>query len=51
MRSRKENIHAIHFPHSLEDFDRAKREIGYEELFHFQKRGLEKKYSLQKESQ
>jgi ATP-dependent DNA helicase RecG len=51
MRSRKENIHAIHFPHSLEDFERAKREIWYEELFHFQKRGLEKKYSLQRESQ
>ncbi len=51
MRSRWENIYSIHFPHSLEDFERAKWEIGYEELFHFQKRGLEKKYSLQRESQ
>ncbi len=38
MRLRYENIESIHFPTSIEDFDRAKRELGYEELFHFQKR-------------
>ncbi len=51
MRHRQENILAIHFPHSLDDFERAKWELGYEELFHFQKRGLEKKYELLRNSE
>ncbi len=50
MRLRYENIESIHFPTSIEDFDRAKRELGYEELFHFQKRWIEKKHALEKES-
>lgn len=45
-RSKKENVFAIHFPKNLDDFERAKAELGYEELFHFQKVGIEKKYSL-----
>ncbi len=49
-RSRRENIESIHFPASLEDFDRSRTELGYEELFHFQKRGLEKKHTLERES-
>lgn len=51
MRLKYENITAIHFPESIEDFERAKGELGYEELFHFQKRGLEKKYELIKNSE
>ena len=50
MRLYFESIDAIHFPTSLEDFERAKNEIGYTELFHFQKRGLDKKYQMEKES-
>jgi ATP-dependent DNA helicase RecG len=45
MRSRRESILSIHFPSTLEEFDRAKGEIGYTELFHFQRLGLEKKYT------
>lgn len=51
MRHRQENILAIHFPESLDDFERAKGELGYEELFHFQKRGIEKKYELLQSSE
>lgn len=50
MKSRMENIMAIHFPTSMEDWDRARAELGYEELYHFQKRGIEKKYALEAES-
>jgi ATP-dependent DNA helicase RecG len=45
-----ENIIAIHFPTSLEDWNRARAELGYEELYHFQRRGLEKKYALERDS-
>jgi RecG-like helicase/very-short-patch-repair endonuclease len=45
MRSRRDSILSIHFPSTLEEFDRAKGEIGYTELFHFQRLGLEKKYT------
>lgn len=51
MHLKYENISAIHFPTSIEDFERAKRELGYEELFHFQKRGLDKKYELLRNSE
>lgn len=51
LRRRSESIESIHFPVSIEDFERAKSEIGYEELYHFQKRGLEKKYALQQASE
>ncbi len=50
IRPRYESIDAIHFPTSLQDFEHAKRDLGYEELFHFQKRGLDKKYELEKNS-
>jgi ATP-dependent DNA helicase RecG len=50
LRTRSENIIAIHFPTSLEDWDRARAELGYEELYHFQRRGLEKKYALERDS-
>ncbi len=49
-RTRTENISAIHFPISIQDFDRSKKELGYEELYHFQKKGLEKKYALERDS-
>lgn len=49
-RTRAENISSIHFPDSIEDFDRSKKELGYEELYHFQKKGLEKKYALERDS-
>lgn len=50
MKSRMENIMTIHFPTSIDDWNRARSELGYEELYHFQKRGIEKKYALEKES-
>lgn len=49
-RTRSENIFSIHFPSSLEDFERSRQELAYEELFQFQKRGLEKKYALERDS-
>ncbi len=49
-RTRGENISSIHFPTSIEDFERSKKELGYEELYHFQKKGLEKKYALERDS-
>ena len=49
-RPKFESVRSIHFPISIEDFEKAKQELWYEELFHFQKRGLEKKYLLEKES-
>ena len=49
-RTRAENILSIHFPASIEDFDRSRQELGYEELYHFQKKGLEKKYALERDS-
>jgi ATP-dependent DNA helicase RecG len=49
-RTRAENISSIHFPTSIEDFDRSKTELGYEELYHFQRKGLEKKYALERDS-
>lgn len=50
MRSRRENIQALHFPTSSTDFLRAREELGYEELFHFQYRGIAKKHALEEES-
>jgi ATP-dependent DNA helicase RecG len=49
-RTRAENISSIHFPTSIEDFDRSKKELGYEELYHFQRKGIEKKYALERDS-
>ncbi len=48
---RTTNIRNIHFPQSIEDFDRARTELGYEELFHFQMVGVEKKYSMMANSE
>ena len=50
MRFRHENIFDIHFPETITHFERAKKELAYEELFHFQRRGIEKKYRLEKAS-
>ncbi len=44
MRTLEENISAIHFPKDIADFERAKYELGYGELFRFQMIGVEKKY-------
>jgi ATP-dependent DNA helicase RecG len=49
-RTRRENIESIHFPDSIKEFERSKVELGYEELYHFQKRGLDKKYALRETS-
>lgn len=51
LRPRNANIRDIHFPHSIEAFERAKRELGYAELFDFQRRGIEKKYQAQHASE
>jgi ATP-dependent DNA helicase RecG len=50
LRSQSENIRSIHFPRSMEEFDMARRELAYGELFQFQRRGLEKKYELESSS-
>ncbi len=50
MRTFAENVESLHFPSSEADFERAKSEIGYTELFRFQKIGLEKKYLGRKNS-
>lgn len=50
LRSQSENIRSIHFPRSMEEFGMARRELAYEELFQFQRRGLEKKYELESSS-
>lgn len=49
-RSFAENVKAIHFPKDIPDFERARYEIGYGELFRFQLRGVEKKYAALKQS-
>ncbi len=48
---RNENVRSIHFPLSIEDFERAKRELGYEELYQFQLIWVEKKYSARTSSE
>jgi ATP-dependent DNA helicase RecG len=50
MKEKRENIHSIHFPRGIEEFQRARWELWYEELFQFQRRGLEKKYELETNS-
>ncbi len=42
-----DSVYAIHFPKSKSDWEQAKKELAYRELFTFQKRGIEKKYNLQ----
>ncbi len=45
------NIRMIHFPTSIEAFEWAKWELGYEELFRFQYIGVKKKKDAQAESE
>lgn len=42
-RSKKENLLAIHFPANKPDFERARAELAYEELFNLQYSGLLRK--------
>ncbi len=49
-RSKKENIFSIHFPRDIADFERAKTELWYAELFAFQQKGILKKYELRNNS-
>ena len=41
----------IHFPKDIADFDRARCELGYEELFQFQYIGVKKKKDAQAASE
>ena len=50
LRGVTETMRSIHFPRDRDDFEQAKREIGYRELFRFQKVGIEKKYALKSSS-
>jgi ATP-dependent DNA helicase RecG len=50
LRDLHDTLRAIHFPKNIADFENAKREIGYRELFRFQKIGIEKKYESRKTS-
>lgn len=50
LRSKSANIRDIHFPSSIEAFERAKHELGYGELFQFQLIWVEKKQTAQRES-
>ncbi len=45
------NIRDIHFPASIEVFERAKWELWYGELFQFQMKGIEKKYQAFSQSE
>ncbi len=47
LREKNANIRDIHFPASVEAFERAKHELGYGELFRFQMVGVERKHALQ----
>ncbi|MCK9272686.1 ATP-dependent DNA helicase RecG [Candidatus Gracilibacteria bacterium] len=44
------NLLKIHFPESEKDFEQARRELAYEELYEMQLRGLLKKKELEKTS-
>ncbi len=46
-----ENVRHIHFPHSIDGFERTKSALGYEELFGFQMIGIEKKHEAIKSSE
>lgn len=49
-KSKKENLLKIHFPESEKDFEKARHELAYEELYEMQLRGLLKKKELEKTS-
>ncbi len=42
-RTRRENLEAVHFPKSRADWERARRELAYDELFGYQYAGLQRK--------
>lgn len=49
-RTKRENIYSLHFPWTWAEWERAKWELWYEELFHFQYRWLLKKKKTQNSS-
>ncbi len=49
-KSKKENLLKIHFPESEKDFEKARHELAYEELYEMQLRWLLKKKELEKTS-
>lgn len=51
IRTKSDSMMDIHFPSSIEAFERAKQELGYAELFRFQLRWVEKKYKALAESE
>ncbi len=50
-RTKAENLAAIHFPASLDDFERARNELAYEELFAIQFAGIARKMDVRKASE
>ena len=50
-RSKRENLTSIHFPADAADFERARNELAYEELFEMQRSGLQRKYDMEAESE
>jgi ATP-dependent DNA helicase RecG len=50
-RSKAENLESIHFPSSVADFERARSELAYEELFVIQFAGISRKMDLRKLSE
>lgn len=50
-RSKAENLASIHFPSSVADFERARSELAYEELFVIQFAGISRKMDLRKASE
>lgn len=51
LKSKNANIRDIHFPNSIEQFEKAKRELGYGELFQFQLVWVEKKNATRNASE
>lgn len=51
LRWKNANIRDIHFPSSIESFERAKKELAYGELFQFQMIGVEKKNAARNASE
>ncbi len=51
IRTKSDSMIDIHFPSSIEAFEKAKYELGYAELFRFQLKWVEKKYKALAESE
>lgn len=51
IRTKSDSMMDIHFPSSIEAFEKAKYELGYAELFRFQLKWVEKKYKALAESE